>query len=323
MTSGHEAQAPPPPPWWNPIPQPWRTACDNVGTGPADPGSSWAGVLRGMVAVPWNRYFNYAHSGSGTADVLGTINYRNPCGVVSQPVRPQIGDATAVLAANRSVPGWANVAVATVGVNNTNWVDIATQLVARRNIGAVGGALGVAAPGWAIANAANCADWAFGNPLGNPAAGPGAVPPAWDGVARSGGIAAGVAQITLSLIGADPGVQVRQALYYQWGAGDPNLPAVCLAAAGRAVNSLNAWISVGVLVTRIMWAFMGGNPNRVQAVCPLVWANAANIQHRLISFGRNNWRVVPGYPHPNAAGNAGIAGCVNGTLPRVPGAGIG
>ncbi|HEX4705896.1 MAG TPA: hypothetical protein VH352_27510, partial [Pseudonocardiaceae bacterium] len=193
VTSGHEAR---------PGRLVWRTTCDDPGTGAAAPGSSWAGNLRALLAVPWNRYFNFAHSGASTGDVLATFPYTNPCGVVSQPVRAQIADATAVLAANPSRPGNANVAVATGGVNDTNWTAVLTQLVSRRVGGAVAGLFG-AAPGWAVANPGACTDWTFGNPRGNPGAPPGAVPPAWNGVAASGGIAARAAAISLNLIGAD------------------------------------------------------------------------------------------------------------------------
>lgn len=299
----------------------WRTHCDDPGTGPAAPGSSWAGNLRALLGVPWNRYFNFAHSGSSTTDVLATAPYTNPCGVVSQVARPQIADAAAVLAANPSRPGRANVAVATAGANDSNWVAVLTQLIARRLGGPIGGLFG-AAPAWALANPGACTDWVHGNPRGNPNAPPGAIAPAWNGVALSGAISAGVAQIALRLIAADPGAQVRQLLYYRW-IGDPNLPPVCNPAALRGTNQLNDWISFGVLVARIVWAFMGGNPNRIAAVCPLLWnPGPANIQTRLVSFGVPNWALVPGYPHPNGAGRAALAGCVNGTLPRAPGGGI-
>jgi hypothetical protein len=46
------------------------------------------------------------------------------------------------------------------------------------------------------------------------------------------------------------------------------------------------------------------------------------IQTRIMSFGIANWRLVPGWPHPNGAGRAALSGCVNGTLPRAPGGGI-
>ncbi|HEX4704371.1 MAG TPA: hypothetical protein VH352_19755, partial [Pseudonocardiaceae bacterium] len=277
--------------------------------------------LRALLAVPWNRYFNFAHSGASTGDVLATFPYTNPCGVVSQPVRAQIADATAVLAANPSRPGNANVAVATGGVNDTNWTAVLTQLVSRRVGGAVAGLFG-AAPGWAVANPGACTDWTFGNPRGNPGAPPGAVPPAWNGVAASGGIAARAAAISLNLIGADPGAQVRYQLYYRW-VGDPNLPPVCNPAAIRGATMLNGWISLGVLVAKIVWAFLGGNPNRIRAVCQLLWIpGPASIQTRLLSFGIANWALVPGYPHPNAAGRGALAGCVNGTLPRAAGGGV-
>jgi len=314
VTSGHEARA---------GGLVWRTTCDDPGTGPAAPGSSWAGNLRALLAVPWNRYFNFAHSGSATTDVLATVPYTNPCGVVSQPVRAQIADAAAVLAANPSRAGAANVAVVTAGVNDTNWTAVATQLVSRRLGGAIGRLFG-AAPAWSVANPGACTDWAFGNPAGNPTPGapPGAIPPAWNGAAASGGIAAGAASISLQLIGADPGAQVRHLLYYRW-IGDPNLPNVCNPAAIRAATMINGWIGFGILVAKVVWAFLGGNPNRIQAACQLLWnPGPANIQTRLISFGIANWALVPGYPHPNAAGRAALAGCVNASLPRAAGGGV-
>jgi len=135
-------------------------------------------------------------------------------------------------------------------------------------------------------------------------------------------ITGGAANIALSLIGADPGAQVRHLLYYSW-IGDPNLPAVCTPAALRATALLNGWINTGILVAKIVWAFMGGNPNRIQAVCPLLWnPAAASIQTRLISFGIPNRALVPGWPHPNAGGRGALAACVNGTLPRAAGGGI-
>jgi len=317
VTSGHEAR---PGAWWW---QPWRTTCDDPGVGPAAPGSSWAGNLRALLGVPWNRYFNFAHSGASTGNVLTTSPYTNPCGVVSQAARTQIADANAVLAANPSRAGAANVAVVTAGVNDTNWVAVATQLVARQLGGAVAGLFGFA-PGWAVANPGACTDWVIGNPAGNatPGAPPGAIPPAWNGAAVSGAIAGGAAAISLNLISADPGAQVRHPLYYRW-IGDPNLPPVCNPAAVTATTTMNGWIGVGILVAKIVWAFLGGNPNRIQAVCQQLWnPGAASIQTRLLSFGIANWAVVPGWPHPNAAGRGALAGCVNGTLPRAPGGGV-
>jgi hypothetical protein len=299
----------------------WRTTCDDPGTGPAAPGSSWAGNLRALLAVPWNRYFNFAHSGASTAAVLTATPYTNPCGVASQPAVPQIGDATAVLAANPSRAGAANVAVTTAGVNDTNWVGVATQLVSRQ-MGPPVSWVVAPAPAWAVANPAACTDWTFGNPAGNPGAPPGAIPPAWNGVASSAAISAGSASIALRLIGADPGAQVRHLLYYRW-IGDPNLPRVCNPAAVRATTMINGWITVGILIAKIIWAFLGGNPNRIQAVCQLLWnPGPAFIQTRIVSWGIPNWALVPGWPHPNAAGRAALAGCVNGTLPRAPGGGI-
>ena len=295
----------------------YRTTCDDPGVNAANPGSSWAGNLRALIGVAWNRYFNYAHSGSSTADVLTAVPYTNPCGVVSQPVRPQIGDATAVLAANPSQAGAANVAVATAGVNDTNWVGVATQLISRQ-MGPPVTWFVAPAPAWAVANPGACRDWIFGNP-GAPG---GAIPPAWNGAAVAGAIAAGSASIALQLISADPGAQVRHLLYYRW-FGDPNLPRVCNPAAVRATTLINSWISVGILIAQIVWAFMGGNPARIRAVCQLMWnPGPPFIQTRIMSWGIANWALVPGWPHPNPAGRAALAGCVNGTLPRAPGGGI-
>jgi hypothetical protein len=314
VTSGHEAR----PPAIGPV---WRTTCDDPGFNAANPGSSWAGVLRGLIGVAWPRYFNFAHSGSSTTDVLTTVPYTNPCGVVSQPVVPQIGDATAVLRRWPSRPGWANVAVATAGINDTNWVPTATQLVSRQ-LGFPVTQWVAPAPRWAVANRVACNDWVFGNPAGNPGAPPGAVPPAWNGVAVSGVITANVANIALQLITADPGAQVRQLLYYIW-ARDANLPANCVQAAQRATGMLNGWIQIGILIAQIVWAFFGGNANRIQAVCALGWFNGPGfVQMRLMSWGIPNWAFLPGWPHPNAAGRGALAGCVNGTLPRAPGGGI-
>ena len=61
-----------------------------------------------------------------------SVPYTNPCGVVSQAARSQLADATALLRANPSVRGWANVAVLMAGVNDTNWVTVARQLVGRQ-----------------------------------------------------------------------------------------------------------------------------------------------------------------------------------------------
>jgi hypothetical protein len=317
ITSGHEAR--PGARFW----QPWRTTCDDPGTGAAAPGSSWAGVLRGLVGVPWNRYFNFAHSGSSTTAVSGAVPYTNPCGVVSQRVRSQLADARAVLTANPSRAGAANVAVADAGVNNTNWVGLATRLVARRMGGALAGAFG-AAPGWAVANPGACTDYVHGNPAGNatPGAPAGAIPAAWNGAAVSGRMSAGVAAIALGLIMADPGAQVRWLLYYRW-IGDPNLPPVCNPAAIRASGLMNGWIKFGIFVAKVVWTLMFGNPRRIQAVCQLLFnPGPGSIQTRLLSFGVANWAILPGYPHPNAAGRNALANCVNGTLPRAPGGGI-
>jgi hypothetical protein len=287
------------------------------------PGSSWAGNLRALLGVPWNRYFNFAHSGSSTTAVLTSSPYTNPCGVVSQAARTQIADARAVLTANPSRAGASNVAVADAGVNNSNWVAVATRLVARRMGGAIAGLFG-AAPGWAVANPGACTDYVLGNPAGNPTPGApaGAIPPAWNGVASSGGIAAGAASIALNLISADPGAQVRYLLYYRW-IGDPNLPPVCNPITIRASTMMNGWIKFGILVAKVVWALMLGRPNRIQAVCQLTWnPGPGSIQTRLVSFGIANWALIPGYPHPNAAGRGALANCVNGTLPRAPGGGV-
>jgi hypothetical protein len=311
VTSGHEARQ---------VNGAWRTACDDPGTAAATPGSSWAGDLRGLLGVPWNRYFNYAHSGSSTADVLSTAPYTNPCGAAFQQAGPQINDATAVLRRWPSAPGAANVAVSTAGVNDTNWVNVATLLVGRQNA-AIGLIVG-RAPAWAVTNAASCTDWLFGNAAGNPAAPPGVIAPAWDGVANGAVIAGRTMTIALALIGADPGAQVRNVLYYTWRA-DPNLPAVCTQAATQAVTMLNGWITIGAVVAKILWAFLGGDARRIQPVCPLAWNPGPTfIQVRLLSNGIPNNRNVPGWPHPNAAGRTALAACVDGTLPRAPGGGV-
>ena len=295
MTSGHESAGIAPP----------RTTCDNPGTGPADPGSSWAGNLRALIGVPWNRYFNFAHSGASTTDVLTTSPYTNPCGVVSQPAVAQIADATALLQRWPSAPGAANVAVASAGINNTNWVKVAGILVKKK------------APAWAVAAAGPCTQWVMGDPAAVPP-----IPPAWNGAANSGRISAGVARIALDLISSDPGAQVRQLLYYRW-IGDPNLPPVCNPAVNTASTLLNRWVTFGVAVAKVVWAFARGDARRIQAVCQRTWNPGRNfIQTRLVSFGIPNWDNVPGWPHPNAAGRASLAACVNGTLPRAAGGGI-
>jgi hypothetical protein len=302
MTSGHQAAS-------NGFGA-WFTTCDNPGTGAAAPGSSWAGNLRALIGVPWNRYFNFAHSGSATTDVLTTSPYTDPCGVASQPAVPQIGDATALLQRWPSAPGAANVAVSTAGINDTNWVAVATKLVKGQT------------PAWATGNAQACTDWVLGNRLGNPGAPPGVITPAWNGEATSRAISGGTAQIALSLIAADPGAQVRQLLYYRW-IGDPNLPRVCNPAVNNASNKLNGWVTFGVTVAKVVWAFARGDARRIRAVCPRTWNPGPNfIQTRKFSFGVPNWKVVPGWPHPNAAGRTSLAACVNGTLPRAAGGGI-
>jgi hypothetical protein len=306
ITSGHEAR---------PVRQGgnvvWRTTCD-------DPATSWAEDLRGLIGVPAARYFNFAHSGSTTTDVLATKPYTNGCGVVSQQARTQIDDAIAVLRNNPSRAGAANVAVATAGINNTNWVTVAGNLVSRQ-LG-LGGA-----PAWAVANAASCTDYVIGNRNGNPGApgGLGApVPPAWDGEGRAGVITADVARIAIGLIAADPGAQVRHLLYYKWN-NDPYLPPVCVAVAQRATDLLNGWISLGVAVAQIQWMTAGFNPNRIGAGCAQTWPiGPQNVQMVLTSSGIPNNARVPGWPHPNVAGRADLAACVNRLLPRAQGGGI-
>ena len=328
LTATTTAAPPPPPPPPNPLPlvvavgdsptsghvSAWgRTTCD-------DPLTAWVNNLRIAIGTPLNRYFNFAHSGATTADVIGTLNYTNPCGVVSQVARPQLADATALLRANPSVRGWANVAVFMAGVNDTNWTPVARQLVGRRLGGRAAVVFG-ATPNWAVANPGACRDWTFGNPAGNPGAPPGAIPPAWNGVAVSGGITIGVARIALGLISADPGAQVRQLLYYRW-TRDPNLPVNCGPAAIAASTMLNDWGRTGIVIAKIVWGFFGGDARRIRAVCEQMWFGVANVQTRIFSLGRPNWALVPGWPHPTAAGNGVLSGCVNGTLPRFPGAGI-
>jgi hypothetical protein len=300
VTSGHESR---------PVRQPngaviWQTTCD-------DPTTSWADDLRNLLGVPVARYYNFAHSGATTTDVLATKPYTNPCGVASQQARTQIGDAIAVLQNNPSRPGAANVAVATAGINDTNWVNVATGLI----IGVV--------PAWAIANAQACTDYVLGNPAGNPGAPAGVILPAWDGQARSGTITTGVAKIALNLITADPAAQVRDLLYYKWGK-DPYLPANCGQAAQNATDLLNGWIKLGVAVAQLAWIMSGGNPTRINTSCDRNWPlGPQNIQVQLTSQGIPNNARVPGWPHPNIAGRADLATCINGTLPRAPGGGIG
>jgi hypothetical protein len=99
---------------------------------------------------------------------------------------------------------------------------------------------------------------------------------------------------------------------------------VCFNAAFTATTMINGWVSFGVLVAKIVWALLRGNPNRIQSVCQLFWnPGPANVQTRLMSFGINNWALVPGWPHPNARGRAALGACVNAWLPRAPGGGIG
>src|SRR5262249_53139222 len=249
-----------------------------------------------------------APAGPSTSAGLGAVPSTTRCGFAAQAARSQLAAAAAVLRATPSVAGWANVAVATAGVNDTNWVGVARQLVGRQR----GGRLAVwfgATPNWAVANPGACTDWVFGNPAGNPGAPPGAVPPAWNGVASSGAVAIGNARIALGLISADPGAQVRHLLYYRW-RGDPNLPRNCAPAAVRATTMLNGWVSTGVVIAKIVWAFFGGNARRIQAVCQQMWVGMGNIQPQIFSWGRNNWALVPGWPHPNAAGRGVLSGCV-------------
>jgi hypothetical protein len=307
VTSGHESR---------PVRQPdgsiaWKTTCD-------DPATSWAEDLRALLGVPVARYFNFAHSGAKTTDVLTAKPYTNGCGGVSQQARPQIADAIAVLQNNLSRAGAANVAVATAGINNTNWVTVAGDLVTRQVIGFGG------APAWAVANVQACTDYVLGNPAGNatPGAPAGAIPAAWDGAAQAGAITAGVAQIALGLIAADPGAQVRQLLYYRWG-NDPYIPRNCFAVAQRSTDMLNGWITLGVAVAQIQWALLGGNATRISAGCGRMWAiGPQNVQMQLTSAGIPNNVNVPGWPHPNIAGRADLAVCVNGLLPRAPGGGV-
>jgi hypothetical protein len=307
MTSGHESR---------PVRQPngaiaWKTTCD-------DPATSWAEDLRGLLGVPAARYFNYAHSGSSTADVLTTSPYTNPCGVVSQQARTQIADAITVLRNNPSRVGNANVAVATAGINDTNWVSVAKDLVTRQVVG-IGGA-----PAWAVDNAQACTDYVLGNPNGNatPGAPAGAIRPAWDGEAKSGAIAAGVSTIVVSLIAADPGAQVRQLLYPKW-RNDPYIPPACVAVTRQATDKLNGWVKLGVGAGQLRWTLLGGNANRISAVCDRDWLlGPQNVQTQLTSLGIPNNRTVPGWPHPNIAGRADLAVCVNGQLPRAQGGGV-
>ncbi|HET9141753.1 hypothetical protein [Actinophytocola sp.] len=289
----------------------FRTTCD-------DPATSWAEDLRALLRVPANRYFNFAHSGAKTTDVLTTSPYTNGCGAVSQQARTQIADAVAVLQNNLSRAGSANVAVTTAGINNTNWVTVAGNLVSRQ-LG-LGGA-----PAWAVANAAACTDYVLGNPNGSPGAPGGlgaAVPPAWDGQARAGAITADVAQIAIRLITADPGAQVRHLLYYKWN-NDPYIPPACVAVAQRSTDLLNGWISLGIVVAQIQWATAGFNPNRIGVGCAQTWLlGPQNVQMTLTSSGIPNNMQVPGWPHPSMAGRADLAACVDRLLPRAQGGGV-
>jgi hypothetical protein len=308
ITSGHEARS---------VNQAdgtvtWQTTCDDSTT-------SWANNLRTMLGVPVARYYNFAHSGAATSDILTATPYTNPCGVVSQQARAQIADATTVLQNNPSRAGAANVAVANGGINDTNWTTVATKLVTSKVFGFGG------APAWAVANAQACSDYIFGNPAGNPTPGApaGAIPPFWDGQAKSGGITTGAAQITLNLITADPGAQVRYLLYYKWN-NDPYLPANCVQATQKATDQLNGWIKLGVAAAQIMWILTGGDPTRINAVCGQFWQlGPQDIQVQLQSQAIPNKVNLPGWPHPNVAGRADLATCVNGTLARAPGGGVG
>lgn len=289
----------------------WRTTCDDLAT-------SWAEDLRTLLGVPAARYFNFAHSGARTVDVLTTSPYTNGCGAVSQQARTQIADAIAVLQNNPSRAGAANVAVVTAGINNTNWVAVAGDLV-NRQLGFGG------APAWAVANAAACTDYVLGNRNGNPGAPGGlgvAVPAAWDGEARAGAVTAGVAQIAIGLIAADPGAQVRHLLYYKWN-NDPYIPPACVAVAQRSTDLLNGWITLGVVVAQIQWMTAGFNPNRIGAGCGQTWLlGPQNVQMVLTSTGIPNNIRVPGWPHPSMAGRADLAACVNRLLPRAQGGGV-
>jgi len=288
----------------------YQTTCD-------DPTSSWADDLRTLLGVPVARYYNFAHSGAATTDVLTKSPYTNPCGVASQPARAQIADAVAVLRNSPSRAGAANVAVVTAGINNTNWVTVAGQLVQRQ----LGIGLG-AAPLWAVANAQACTDYTLGNPNGNAGAPPGVIPAAWNGQAMSGGITTGAGQIVLNLIAADPGAQVRYVLYYKWG-NDPYIPPNCVAVVRQATDMVNGWIKLGVVAAQIAWIMLGGDATRIGAGCDRMWQiGPQNVQTVLFSKGIPNQANVPGWPHPNIAGRADVATCVNGTLPRAVGGGV-
>lgn len=180
------------------------------------------------------------------------------------------------------------------------------------------------APAWAAANVQACTDYVLGNVGGNatPGAPAGPIPPAWDGDAKSGAITAGVAQIMLGLIAGDPGAQVRQLLYYKWG-NDPYIPRNCFAVAQRATDLLNQWITLGVAVAQLQWALAGRDATRIGVGCGRTWAiGPQNVQMQLFSAGIPNNANVPGWPHPNIAGRADLAVCMNGLLPRAAGGGV-
>jgi hypothetical protein len=64
-------------------------------------------------------------------------------------------------------------------------------------------------------------------------------------------------------------------------------------------------------------------PSRIQAVCQQLWnPGPAFIQTRLISFGIANRALLHESPHPNLAGRAALAGCVNASLPKAAGGGV-
>lgn len=257
------------------------------------------------------QYVNYAHSGFSTSEVIngGT----NGCGrAFTSPLSAAQASLRAHL--NPVVP---NRVVMSVGANDTNWVTILTGVSTMFYCANIPDTKNTVLK---ITTAAQCEDL-FKNGYNGPRAGqtPGIACnnirfAAWDGPAKSNGIAQGITDIINGLISVDHEVNITLVNYYDpAGTGfvvpatfrpnGPYLPAVCTKPVADRIAEMAKWVADGS---------SNSGPSIFDIVSPTA-LNGANAMVQQLKTRNVFGTILPatdGWPHPNTAGHRTIGNLI-------------
>jgi hypothetical protein len=282
------------------------------------------------------QYQNLAHSGFGTTQVIngGTST---PC--AGGPITPNPAPLTAAVNLLTAHKGAGNIVVISAGINDTNWVNVLTGIIAnvwynQLPAGGVQPSSNLEVADTPQVTAAQCATYMQSGSSGNRVAALNFA--GWNGPAQLATIQQNVQTILSDLLQADPTATIRWIGYYNMaGTGittrqikgvatqeGPYFPANCSDAVSTRRDQLNTAIENGIGVAAADYAErnQGTQPN-LQFLSTAAFMDGQNalLQPLVKSdvkkgFVTYSAPTTAGWPHPNTQGAAAIGNAVYATL---------